>query len=393
MARTDTLVHYLTDVADMIRSKTGESGTISADAFDTKINQLANPSEYFDNTAVGSGSDGDGAWMKAVKKIPKLTYNTSYGSFSLAYVYMGFKGTQIDLSGMPIVHNVSTGLDYYQSPSSLKGTFKNCSNLTSLDTSYLNTERTTTMEEMFYNCKALTTLNLSNFDTSQLTNTTSMFMWCTHLTTLDLSGFTYTRLTDANDMFKFCYELTTINFGNNTFGPFNMKNLFNFCEKLNHLDLRNFNVLSRDLDYMFSGCKALNDLNITGWDVSHTNSFKGMFATCESLTRLDLSSWNTSYVQEYGFDQMFMGCSNLEWLDISGFVKNAITHIPQGMFYGCTKLMYLDMSGFSFVNSLGYNYRTFDGVPANCLIYVKNQTAKDYLATNYPELTNVQIKS
>ena len=37
MARTDTLPHFLTDVADAIRTKSGTSGTIQASTFDTAI--------------------------------------------------------------------------------------------------------------------------------------------------------------------------------------------------------------------------------------------------------------------------------------------------------------------------------------------------------------------
>ena len=41
MARTDTLPHFLTDVADAIREKTGESGTIQASTFDTAISNIS----------------------------------------------------------------------------------------------------------------------------------------------------------------------------------------------------------------------------------------------------------------------------------------------------------------------------------------------------------------
>ena len=40
MARTDTLPHFLTDVADAIRTKGGTSGTIQASSFDTAIANL-----------------------------------------------------------------------------------------------------------------------------------------------------------------------------------------------------------------------------------------------------------------------------------------------------------------------------------------------------------------
>ena len=40
MARTDTLGHFLTDVADAIREKKGSSDTIQASDFDTEIENL-----------------------------------------------------------------------------------------------------------------------------------------------------------------------------------------------------------------------------------------------------------------------------------------------------------------------------------------------------------------
>lgn len=40
MARTDTLGHFLTDVADAIRTKTGSSETITASDFDTEIENI-----------------------------------------------------------------------------------------------------------------------------------------------------------------------------------------------------------------------------------------------------------------------------------------------------------------------------------------------------------------
>lgn len=40
MARTDTLGHFLTDVADAIRTKTGSSETIVASDFDTEIENI-----------------------------------------------------------------------------------------------------------------------------------------------------------------------------------------------------------------------------------------------------------------------------------------------------------------------------------------------------------------
>ena len=56
MARTDTLPHFLTDVADAIRTKSGTSGTIQASTFDTAIANIPSgggsgwqrPSDWWD---------------------------------------------------------------------------------------------------------------------------------------------------------------------------------------------------------------------------------------------------------------------------------------------------------------------------------------------------------
>ena len=41
MARTDTLGHFLTDIADAMRAATGSSGTISPENYDTEIAGIA----------------------------------------------------------------------------------------------------------------------------------------------------------------------------------------------------------------------------------------------------------------------------------------------------------------------------------------------------------------
>ena len=45
MARTDNLTNFLTDVANAIREKTGETGTIYAKDFDAKISSISGSSE------------------------------------------------------------------------------------------------------------------------------------------------------------------------------------------------------------------------------------------------------------------------------------------------------------------------------------------------------------
>lgn len=74
MARTDTLPHFLTDVADAIRTKGGTSETIQASSFDTAISNLpsgADLSEYF--TGELKYNYGQNAVMSMIKTIPNNT--------------------------------------------------------------------------------------------------------------------------------------------------------------------------------------------------------------------------------------------------------------------------------------------------------------------------------
>lgn len=62
-----------------------------------------------------------------------------------------------------------------------------------------------------------------------------------------------------------------------------------------------------------------------------------------------------------------------------------------GMFNGCSSLTLLDISNFDFTNVTLYNDMFFN-VPADCLIYVKDQAAYEWVTSKFTTLTNVQIK-
>ena len=99
----------------------------------------------------------------------------------------------------------------------MEGMFINCSNLTSLDLSGLDTSAVTTMEEMFANCSHLTSLDLSGFNTSAVTNMYQMFFDCKSLTFLDLSSFDTSAVTYMNFIFSGCSGLTSLILGPNFF--------------------------------------------------------------------------------------------------------------------------------------------------------------------------------
>lgn len=88
---------------------------------------------------------------------------------------------------------------------------------------------------------------------------------------------------------------------------------------------------------------------------------------------------------------MFYGCSGLIELDLASFDTSSVTDM-YGMFQSCTSLTELNLSSFDFTNVVSYG-QMFLNVPTDCLIYVKDETAKAWIEEKFTDLTNVQIKN
>ena len=139
---------------------------------------------------------------------------------------------------------------------------------------------------------------------------------------------------------------------------------------------------------MFNFCSNLINLDLSHLNTSNVTYMYAMFGQCSSLTELNLSNFKTNNVTEMGY--MFSGCQNLMALDLSGFDFTNVRGVS-GMFYNCSNLRELDLSSFVFTNITQYS-NMFTGVPTDCLIYVKDQTAYDWITSKFTMLTNVQIK-
>jgi len=114
---------------------------------------------------------------------------------------------------------------------------------------------------------------------------------------------------------------------------------------------------------MFYYCYCLMHADFTGWDTSKVANMSDMFRNCYGLTELDLSSFTTEALKNTS--TMFSGCSKLKKIDIRNF----------------------DFSGITTTSNM------FASVPTDCLILVKDASAKTAVETIRSDLTNVQIAS
>lgn len=124
--------------------------------------------------------------------------------------------------------------------------------------------------------------------------------------------------------------------------------------------------LGMTLRYFVSGSSYIENIDLSSMGKLTTNymNCESMFEYSQNLKKVDLSNLDNSNQQQTNIKNLFSQCSSLEEVD---------------------------MSKFDFTNT--YNYDTaFRNIPTNCLIYVKDQTQKDWFTTNWSGLTNVQIK-
>lgn len=121
-------------------------------------------------------------------------------------------------------------------------------------------------------------------------------------------------------------------------------------------------VNNSKMQYMFSGCK---------W------AYLPKVSTNGTINNLFLNN-------------MFQNCSVVTSLDLSGMVGTVGR--MSNMFSGCSTLMHLDIRNLTVSTSAMYS-ASFNNVPNNCEIIVKDATEKEWLTTKFSSLTNVKTVS
>ena len=137
---------------------------------------------------------------------------------------------------------------------------------------------------------------------------------------------------------------------------------------------------------MFIAATGLTSLDLNYWNTSKVYSMSSMFKTCTNLTDLQIGNWDTSNVED--MSSMFQYSSKLTNLDLSKWNTNKVKNM-NSIFASCSKLMNLDIRNFDFSNVTSYT-NMFKNVPTDCLIIVKDDTAKTWITEKFTKLTNVK---
>ena len=258
------------------------------------------------------------------------------------------------------------------------GMFAYLDNVSSLDLSGLDTSNMTSMSRMFYNSTSLTNIDLSGFDTSKVVNMSHIFDGCSNLENVDLSNFNTSNVINMEGVFQNDTNLKEIKLGDNfkTNKVTTMLAMFASCSSLKRVDLSNFDTSNvTTMQSMFYKCENLELLDLSSFKTNKVTNMYCMFAYCTSLKTINLTSFDTSKVTT--MQSMFLLCKSIEMLDLSTFTTDSATNIMY-MFDTCSSLKSLDIRNASF-SSVSKNTSAFNVVNSNVVVYVKNDTEKEFI--------------
>ncbi len=195
----------------------------------------------------------------------------------------------------------------------LKGFFKGCEKLQSVDLRGLDTSNVTSMSDMFSGCSSLKSVDLSGFNTGNVTEMGSMFQECTSLESVNLSSFNTEKVYNMGAMFWNCYSLKQLNISNfDTSNVTWFNSMFLGCKSLEQLDVSGFRTSkgnAESLIAMFSGCESLSEIDVSHFDISGAQSLTAMFRDCKSLKKVDLSGFEASKITTAYY--LFTNCTSL----------------------------------------------------------------------------------
>ena len=269
----------------------------------------------------------------------------------------------------------------------MDGIFRECYNLTSINTSNWDTSNVINMSNMFISCRSLTSLDLSSFDTSKVNYMDGMFCYCESLTSLDISNFDVSNI-HVDFILEGCTGLQTLRLDNCNTDTIDKIIAFNSGIPVNNygtIYCRESEAagLTPPGNWVFEYVDAepeipdntiaiytVNDANETSpnsvgnkaadWEETVIDNEDGtytVFATGSELPNklsfsgrtalVSVSYINTSNITD--MIAMFTYCSNLTSLDVSKFNTSNVTSM-QEMFHHCSSLTSLDLSNFDTSN-------------------------------------------
>lgn len=186
---------------------------------------------------------------------------------------------------------------------------------------------------------------------------------------------------------SFLVERIDVNFIN-TSNLDTTSNMFALNNVVKVINIKNLDISNcRTCGYMFANCSSLN--NIIGFEklnFSKINDMNALFYNAIKISEINFNQ-NINIRNVRTLTSAFSYCRELTSLDLSMFTGENTTNISE-LFKGCSKLMNINLSNFDF-SKIEYLSNAFGNVPNDCYILCKDETNKNWITSNFTNLTNV----
>ena len=286
--------------------------------------------------------------------------NTECKDFNNLHQFFKNNNNILYINGGTTTNDIYT-FKWYSDLTSLKGMFKNCHNITSIEfINFDNFDSILDISEIFLNCTSLNTINFgsSNNIFNNVIDMSYMFTNCTSLFTLDLTKFGTSKVKKMNNMFDYCIYLNQLQQNFDTKSVDNMEYMFSNCKNLDSLDISNFDItLVTNMNSMFKGCNNLNKIIFPQQTSPSLIDMAAMFQSCSSIITLNLTNFDTSSV--LFMNDLFHDCISLKELEISNFDTERVIKM-ESMFQNCKGLTKINLSNF-YTPSLRQFHHIFSG--------------------------------
>ena len=321
-------------------------------------------------TYVPNWSDKD----ELKKNVTTVVFDKSFAAARPTTCRSWFNGF-LQLTEIKGIKNLNTSEVRYMSYM-----FAGCSNLKSVDLTYMNLQKVEDMSYMFNYCLALKTVYLKGLNTYKVKNMKSMFELCTSLEYLDLSSFNTQKVENVQKMFFECRTLKAIYastmFVVNITNPTPKADMFSGCYNLASESMSykpayvNGDYAKIDRGYFLDATYLkpwvkLNDKTITLYYGYKKTLGTGEYELIEWTKKnkdkskpFTKATFDESFAlyQPISCEYWFSEYTKLEEIENLHYLNTSKVTTMHNMFYRCTSLKSLDLSTFETSNVEDFGY-------------------------------------
>ena len=308
------------------------------------------------------------------KNVTTVVFDKSFAAASPTTCKSWFNGF-LQLTEIKGIKNLNTS-----NVSDMAYMFAGCSNLKSVDLTYMNLQKVEDMSYMFYYCLALNTVYLKGLNTYNVKYMNSMFEFCTSLGYLDLSSFNTQNVQNVQKMFFQCRSLKAIYaspmFVVNITKPTSKADMFSGCFKLAGESMSynqayvNGDYAKFDRGYFLDATYLIpwvkiNDKTITFYYGYKKTRGKGEYELIEWTNKnkdkskpFTKATFDESFAlnQPISCEDWFSDYTKLEGIENLHYLNTSKVTTMHNMFYKCTSLKSLDLSAFETSNVKDFGY-------------------------------------